>query len=177
MGHRNLSRSDPRFWDYNIRELALFDVPAVIEHVKKETGYSQVRVSSPCLPRGSSSDFCCELLQKVAFIGHSQGNATMFCTLAKGMLPSLGASLSNFIALAPAVYAGPLTNGFLFSSIKSLDWKTWKRLFGVLDFIPIMRWAYDWVPGYPFGLLGARMFSYLFNWTDKNWCVSFGRCL
>lgn len=88
------------------------------------------------------------------------------------MLPSLGASLSNFIALAPAVYAGPLTNGLLFTSIKSLDWKTWKRLFGVLDFIPIMRWAYDYVPGYPFGLLGARMFSYLFNWTDKNWSVS-----
>lgn len=46
--------------DYNIRELALFDLPAVIEHVKAETGYSQV-----------------------AFIGHSQGNATMFCTLGK----------------------------------------------------------------------------------------------
>lgn len=85
------------------------------------------------------------------------------------MLPSLGASLSSFTALAPAVYAGPLTNGLLFSSIKSLDWRSWKRIFGVLDFIPIMRWAYNWVPGYPFGLLGARMFSYLFNWTDKNW--------
>lgn len=43
MGHRNLKRSDPRFWDYNIRELALFDLPAVVEHVKQETGYSQVR--------------------------------------------------------------------------------------------------------------------------------------
>lgn len=24
-------------WDYNIRELALYDLPAVVEHVKKES--------------------------------------------------------------------------------------------------------------------------------------------
>jgi lysosomal acid lipase/cholesteryl ester hydrolase len=58
--------------------------------------------------------------------------------LARGMKPDIGKSLSIFIALAPAVYAGPLTTGFPFNLIKSLDWKTWKRLFGVLDFIPIV---------------------------------------
>lgn len=55
------------------------------------------------------------------------------------MKPDVGKSLSIFIALAPAVYAGPLTSGFPFNLIKSLDWQTWKRLFGVLDFIPIVR--------------------------------------
>ena len=58
MGHVQLKRSDPRFWDYNIKELALYDLPAMVDHVRRDTGYD-----------------------KVAFIGHSQGNATMFCSL------------------------------------------------------------------------------------------------
>ncbi|KAH8924431.1 alpha/beta-hydrolase [Atractiella rhizophila] len=146
MGHESIRREDPRFWDYNIKELAIYDLPAVVEHVKKETGY-----------------------EKVAFIGHSQGNATMFCSLATGMVPSLGSSLSVFVALAPAVYAGPLTSGFPFGALKSMKWTTWRRVFGVLDFIPLMRIAYDYTPSKPFGLLGYQMFAFLFNWTDKNW--------
>lgn len=133
---------------------------------------------------------------QIAFIGHSQGNATMFCSLAQGMVPELGEKLSIFIALAPAVYAGPLTTGFPFTYLKSMKWKTWRRWFGqfgsrpipssssaayrtdcfttfssagVLDFIPLMRISYDWVPSKPFGLLGYQMFAFLFRWTDANW--------
>ena len=62
------------------------------------------------------------------------------------MCPNLGKKLSCFIALAPAVYAGPLTTGFPFTALNRLEWGTWKRFFGVLDFIPLMRWAYDWAP-------------------------------
>ncbi len=62
------------------------------------------------------------------------------------MCPSLGTKLSCFIALAPAVYAGPLTTGFPFTALSRLEWSTWKRFFGVLDFIPLMRWAYDYAP-------------------------------
>ncbi|ORY78857.1 Alpha/Beta hydrolase protein [Leucosporidium creatinivorum] len=148
MGHVRLKRSDPRFWDYNIKELALYDLPAMVDHVRRETGYD-----------------------KIAFIGHSQGNATMFCSLAQGMVPELGLKLSLFIALAPAVYAGPLTTGFPFGALKSMKWKTWRRWFGVLDFIPLMRISYDWTPSKPFGLLGYQMFAFLFNWTDRNWLL------
>ncbi|GAA6010034.1 hypothetical protein JCM11491_005838 [Sporobolomyces phaffii] len=148
MGHSWLKRSDPRFWDYNIKELALYDLPAMVDHVRRDTGYD-----------------------KVAFIGHSQGNATMFCSLAQGMVPELGEKLSIFIALAPAVFAGPLTTGFPFTYLKSMKWKTWRRWFGVLDFIPLMRISYDWTPSKPFGLLGYQMFAFLFNWTDVNWLL------
>ncbi|GAA5953404.1 hypothetical protein JCM3765_005027 [Sporobolomyces pararoseus] len=148
MGHAWLKRSDPRFWDYNIKELALYDLPAMVDHVRRDTGYD-----------------------KVAFIGHSQGNATMFCSLAQGMVPELGQKLSIFIALAPAVFAGPLTTGFPFTYLKSMKWKTWRRWFGVLDFIPLMRVSYDWTPSKPFGLLGYQMFAFLFNWTDVNWLL------
>ncbi len=37
MGHRSYSRSDPRFWDYNIRELAIYDLPAMIDYIRKDT--------------------------------------------------------------------------------------------------------------------------------------------
>jgi lysosomal acid lipase/cholesteryl ester hydrolase len=62
------------------------------------------------------------------------------------MVPSLGKKLSVFIALAPAVYAGPLTTGFPFTALNRIEWSTWKRFFGVLDFIPLMRWAYNYCP-------------------------------
>ncbi|KAK8844816.1 hypothetical protein IAR55_006666 [Kwoniella newhampshirensis] len=146
MGHRNFSRNDPRFWDWTIRELAMYDLPAMVEHVCRETGYD-----------------------KIGFIGHSQGNGLAFISLSLGMCPSLGKKLSVFIALAPAVYAGPLTTGFPFTALNKMEWSKWKRFFGVLDFIPLMRWAYDYCPAKIFAALGYIMFAFLFGWTDTNW--------
>lgn len=123
MGHRNFSTSDPRFWDWTIRELAMYDLPALVNHVCAETGYS-----------------------KIAFIGHSQGNGLAFISLSLGMCPGLGKRLSLFVALAPAVYAGPLTSGFPFAQLGKIEWNTWKKLFGVLDFIPLMRYSYNYAP-------------------------------
>lgn len=90
------------------------------------------------------------LLTSIPPSGHSQGNGLAFVSLSIGMCPDLGKKISLFAALAPAVYAGPLTTGFPFTALNKMEWKTWKRFFGVLDFIPIMRWSYDYVP--------ARMF-------------------
>jgi lysosomal acid lipase/cholesteryl ester hydrolase len=120
MGHRNFKRGDPRFWDWTIRELAMYDLPAMVNHVLAQTGYT-----------------------KLAFIGHSQGNGLAFISLSLGMCPDLGKRMSCFVALAPAVYAGPLTQGFPFNQLGKIEWTTWKRLFGVLDFIPLMRIAAD----------------------------------
>lgn len=178
MGHVRLKRSDPRFWgssrlrplsllsadpvfvqitDYNIKELALYDLPAMVDHVRRETGYDKVssRSSSKLDRRDHELTSPVAHLEQIAFIGHSQGNATMFCSLgsflsfsltcaslsiyradaqptltAQGMVPELGLKLSIFIALAPAVYAGPLTTGFPFGALKSMKWKTWRRWFG-----------------------------------------------
>lgn len=158
MGHRSYSRSDPRFWgewlthrlqltaDWTIRDLAMYDLPAMVDHICRETGYD-----------------------KIAFIGHSQGNGLAFISLSLGMVPNLGKKLSVFIALAPAVYAGPLTHGFPFTTLNRLEWSTWKRFFGVLDFIPLMRWAYDYCPARIFATMGYIMFAFLFEWTDTNW--------
>lgn len=42
MGHKNFSRSDPRFWDWTIRELAIYDLPALVDYVRDATGYEKV---------------------------------------------------------------------------------------------------------------------------------------
>jgi lysosomal acid lipase/cholesteryl ester hydrolase len=67
---------------------------------------------------------------QIGFIGHSQGNGTAFVSLSLGIRPDLGPKLSVFIALAPAVFAGPLTHGFPFTALGRMEWKTWRRFFG-----------------------------------------------
>ena len=69
MGHRNFSRNDPRFWgmstsdvvittdhrlDWTIRELAMYDLPTMVEHVCRETGYDKV-CHSPAPVQADSS--------------------------------------------------------------------------------------------------------------------------
>lgn len=124
----------------------MYDFPALVDWVCLATGYD-----------------------KIAFIGHSQGNGTAFLSLSLGHRPEIGDKLSCFIAIAPAVFAGPLTHGFPFTILKSINWKTWQRLFGVLDYIPLMRYSYDYVPALIFSTMGYTMFAFLFEWTDTNW--------
>lgn len=124
----------------------MYDLPAMVDHVRDETGYD-----------------------KIAFMGHSQGNGLTFISLSLGMCPDLGRKMSVFIALAPAVYAGPLTTGFPFTTLNQIEWDTWRRVFGVLDFIPLMKVAYDYCPANIFSTVGYIMFAFLFSWTDANW--------
>lgn len=146
MGHRKYSRYDARFWDYNIHDLARYDIPALVDFVRRDTGYD-----------------------KIAYIGHSQGNASAFLALSRFTVPELGEKLSYFAALAPAVYAGPLTSGFPFNQLQKVEWPLWQRMFGVLDFIPLMKFSYDYTPAGIYAALGYQMFAYLFQWTDTNW--------
>jgi len=149
MGHREFSRNDPRFWDWTIEELAIYDLPAMVDYVCKATGY-----------------------EKITLLAHSQGASSAFIALSRGMRPETGEKLSGFIALSPAVYAGPHVSTWLFTTLGKFDWETWVRLFGVLDFIPLMGLAYDYVPSAElFGIIGYAMFAYLFEWTDTNWLL------
>jgi hypothetical protein len=92
------------------------------------------------------------------------------------MCPSLGKKMSVFIALAPAVYAGPLTTGFPFTTLNRLEWSTWKRFFGVLDFIPLMRWAYDYAPPRLF-VSGIPLNAIWQMWKREVWRAGRGvRC-
>lgn len=136
----------PCFVDWTIRDLATYDFPALINHVSRATGHP-----------------------KIAFIGHSQGTALAFLALA--LRPALGTQLSCFIALAPAVFAGPLTARFPLNLLSHLGWERWQACFGVRDFIPAMRLAsaWRWVPPRVFAAVGYGVFACLFGWTDRHW--------
>ncbi|KZV94259.1 alpha/beta-hydrolase [Exidia glandulosa HHB12029] len=146
--HKSLPISDPRFWDWTIRELALYDFPAMVDYAIETSGHS-----------------------KTALIAHSQGTAQAFLALSIGMRPDIGSKISLFVALAPAVFAGPLTKGFPFTLLGRMNWPLWRRIFGVHDFIPLMRYSYDYAPPSLFAAMGYIMFSYLFEWTDANWLL------
>ena len=119
MGHREYSRWDPRFWDYTIHDLAQYDVPALVEHV--------------CRHAGSDT---------LAYLGHSQGNAILFLALHHGVVPEIGKRISYFGALAPAAYTGALVTRFRLKYLSHVDKHLGVRLFGVMDFVPLMKCEY-----------------------------------
>ncbi|WFD33839.1 hypothetical protein MCUN1_000659 [Malassezia cuniculi] len=148
MGHREYSRWDPRFWDYTIQDLAQYDVPALVDYV--------------C--RDASSE-------TLAYIGHSQGNAILFLALHSGIVPDIGKRISYFCALAPAAYTGPLVSRFPLKYLAHVDKHRWVKIFGVMDFVPLMKFSYDWTPARPYAALGYQMFAFLFDWNDTHWLL------
>lgn len=66
MGHRRLSRGDPRFWDWTIRELAIFDLPALVDEVRRLSGFDKVRPHLRARRRGPSSASGCVLTRAPA---------------------------------------------------------------------------------------------------------------
>ena len=83
--HVLLNYNDPRMWAWNIRQLGVLDLPALISRVLSETGF-----------------------EKLGLIAHSQGTTQSLVALAKEQRPEIGEKISVFCALAPAAYAGRL---------------------------------------------------------------------
>ena len=102
-------------------------------------------------------------------VAHSQGAAVAFLALARHYAPSLGKSLSCFIALTPAVYSGTLLQSCQFSFVKIMSNSIYRLCFGIHSFIPFMLVMHAVTPGPIYGWLGYRVFNYLFCWSDLNW--------
>ena len=58
MTHRYLDESLPEFWDFSFQDLGLFDQPALHDFILNKTK-----------------------VQKLTYIGHSQGTSQMFAAL------------------------------------------------------------------------------------------------
>jgi pimeloyl-ACP methyl ester carboxylesterase len=72
--------TDTKFWDYSFHEMGLYDIPAMINFIKKITG-----------------------VEKVTYIGHSQGTSQMFAAMS--LKPDYyKANLNGFIALGPVTF-------------------------------------------------------------------------
>ncbi|KAI9677996.1 MAG: hypothetical protein M1817_005940 [Caeruleum heppii] len=144
--HTLLGYSDPRMWAWNIRQMGVMDLPALISRVLAETGFD-----------------------KLGLVCHSQGTTQTLVALAKGQRPDLGHKISVFCALAPAAYAGPLIGKGYFKFMRAISSGMFRIVFGIHSFIPFMMAMHSLLPGAMYGALGYRTFSFLFNWSDDRW--------
>lgn len=144
--HTLLDYTDPRMWAWNIRQMGVMDLPALIDRVLKETGFL-----------------------KLALIAHSQGTTQTFVALAKEQRPDIGDKISVFCALAPAAYAGPLISKIYFKVMRLISPAMFRLVFGIHAFIPLMMVAHKILPAKLYSWMGYHVFSHLFSWTDKRW--------
>jgi len=144
--HVLLKYSDPRMWCWNIRQMGVFDLPALTSRVSYETGF-----------------------EKIGLICHSQGTTQTFVALAKEQRPDLGDKLTVFCALAPAAYAGPLIGKMYFKFMRVISPAMFRLMFGIHAFIPFMMRMHRILHPRIYGWLGYKVFSFMFDWTDKRW--------
>ncbi|KAL7818483.1 Alpha/Beta hydrolase protein [Trichoderma gracile] len=144
--HVLLKYGDPRMWCWNIRQMGVFDLPALVSRVLHETGFA-----------------------KIGLICHSQGTTQTLVALAKEQRPDLGEKLSVFCALAPAAYAGPLIGKMYFKFMRIISPAMFRLMFGIHAFIPFMMQMHALLDPRVYGWLGYKVFSFLFGWTDERW--------
>lgn len=144
--HTLLKYDDPRMWAWNIRQMGIMDLPAMISKVLQETGFP-----------------------KLALIAHSQGTTQTFVALAKEQRPEIGEKISVFCALAPAAYAGPLIGKIYFKVMRLISPGIFRLIFGIHAFIPLMMQAHKILPASFYGWIGYHVFSFLFSWSDSRW--------
>ncbi|KAJ0345765.1 hypothetical protein COL154_005636 [Colletotrichum chrysophilum] len=144
--HVLLEYSDPRMWCWNIRQMGVFDLPALTSRVLYETGF-----------------------EKIGLICHSQGTTQTLVALAKEQRPDLGEKLTVFCALAPAAYAGPLIGKMYFKFMRIITPGMFRLMFGIHAFIPFMMQMHQILHPKIYGWLGYKVFSFLFDWTDTRW--------
>ncbi|OKL58560.1 hypothetical protein UA08_06060 [Talaromyces atroroseus] len=144
--HTTLHYNDPRMWCWNIRHMGVLDLPAFVSRVLYETGF-----------------------ETLGLICHSQGTTEAMVALAEDQRPELGERISVFCALAPAAYAGPLIKKAYFRFMRIISPSAFRLFFGIHAFIPFMMTMHRLLPSRLYGVLGYRVFSYLFDWSDKRW--------
>ena len=144
--HTLLEYGDPRMWAWNIRQMGVLDLPALVSRVLTETGFP-----------------------KLALIAHSQGTTETFVALAKEQRPDMGEKISVFCALAPAAYAGPLINKMYLKVMRLVSPGVFRIIFGIHAFIPLMMFAHKILSARPYSWMAYHVFSYLFSWSDSRW--------
>ncbi|KAL5293182.1 hypothetical protein ACFFRR_011760 [Megaselia abdita] len=81
--NRYLSPNSQQFWNYTFHELAIYDLPAMVNHVLKTT-----------------------YRNKLHYIGHSQGTTTILILLSE--LPDYNRVIQSVTLLAPVAFVGNL---------------------------------------------------------------------
>ncbi|ABN66846.2 predicted protein [Scheffersomyces stipitis CBS 6054] len=137
------------YWDWDIRELAYYDLPAIIENVLSHKPHHE----------------------KLVLVGHSQGCCQSFLLLKNGNLSAFHDKIEYFFPLAPAVFPGVSFHdrGFIrfIHNRGPLAYKLW---FGCCSFMRTLSQVRFYLATTRFyGFMTYVMFKFLFGWTAKKW--------
>ncbi len=105
---------DSAFWEFTYYEMAIYDLPAVIDYIKLKTGK-----------------------QKITYFGHSQGTMQVFVGMS--VLPEyFNNSLNGVIALGPVTYLTNIGSSFLSLVARTrLDYMLYYM--GFREFLPSIK--------------------------------------
>ncbi|KAI3644242.1 hypothetical protein MP228_010406 [Amoeboaphelidium protococcarum] len=145
------SQSDSDYWQYTMDDLACFDLPAIVDFV---------------LAQSSNK------VDKLHFVGHSQGNAQAYIALSSKFIPK--SKFASFTAMAPAAFIGPLVKQWplcLLIDVASdpQDTRLFRFFFRDGMFMPLFCFVQDILNASLFTKFSYAMFSFLFNWNDDMW--------
>ncbi|KAM7381015.1 hypothetical protein PAMA_012044 [Pampus argenteus] len=143
--HQTLSPDQEDFWKFSYDEMALKDLPAVVNHILKVTGQEQI-----------------------FYIGHSQGTTIAF--IAFSAMPELASKIKLFFGLAPvatvAFSSSPMTKLSILP-----DFLIWD-VFGRRDFLPqsnMIKWLAEHVCAKKLlSELCGNLFFILCGFDEKN---------
>jgi pimeloyl-ACP methyl ester carboxylesterase len=113
LNHVKYTTKDPQYWQFTWQHMADYDIPAVIPFVLKYTN-----------------------LQKLTYVGHSQGTLQMFAHLST--VPSFINNINIFIALAP-IGTVRYIDVTLFNILKLIPLFSALEAAGVYDFLPNLQ--------------------------------------
>jgi lysosomal acid lipase/cholesteryl ester hydrolase len=147
--HLKYERTKRDYWDYSIDDLALYDVPTMIQHVLHTTQYSQL-----------------------TYIGFSQGSVQAFISFSLNSL--LQTKISLFIALSPALKTTGLSSSFLQFLLQQFPSLTFS-LFGRLDMLSCCIFFRQILSKHFFSHIIYTAMNFLFHWSCEN--ISFTRQL
>ncbi|CEP62749.1 uncharacterized protein LALA0_S06e02916g [Lachancea lanzarotensis] len=148
--NRNKVRNDSK-WNWDMRDMVKYDLRALVTAVLEKTVKS-----------------------KLTLVAHSQGTTQGLMGLANGETIyeddfRLVDKVENFVALAPAMYPGPLLQERLFVRFMSRFIAS-PVFFGKRSFMPQMMMMRSLMVGTKlFSFLSYVMFNYLFDWNDTLW--------
>lgn len=146
--HTEHSSYMAEMWDWSMEDMALRDVPAMVDFVKRRTGSKQVAIGA-----------------------HSQGTTQTFLALAReehGGAKDLNKAVSSFSALAPAVFAGPLVDRW-FLRLLRVDLAAYRVMIGYHAFMGMMSEARKILPLRFFTYTAYIVFNYMLAWDDALW--------
>ncbi|NXX22960.1 LIPM Lipase, partial [Podargus strigoides] len=120
--HQHLSADQVEFWDFSFHEMAMFDLPAMIDFILQKTGQKQIY-----------------------YIGYSQGCTISF--IAFSSMPELAQKIEMFFALAPVVTLKYARNPFLkLSFLLDRQFKILQLLLGRTDASLRLRKLWRFLP-------------------------------